>query len=273
MNEIDRFLREDLGKEGDITSDALFTKQTARAIIISKEDCIVAGLEEARQVFKTIGATAKSLVKDGSVVKKGTTVIEIKGPVRSILKGERLALNIIGRMSGIATETKKIVERCHTINPRVTIAATRKTTPGFRIFEKKAIVLGGGEPHRYGLFDAVLIKDNHLRIIGSVEEAIKIVKSKIRNKIIEIEVENESDALAAAKMNVDVIMLDNLNPRLGKIIARKIREINSGILIEVSGGITRDNIDKYASFADRISLGYLTHSIKNKDFSLEIFKN
>jgi nicotinate-nucleotide pyrophosphorylase (carboxylating) len=155
----------------------------------------------------------------------------------------------------------------------VTIAATRKTTPGFRIFEKKAIVLGGGEPHRYGLYDAVLIKDNHLRIIGSVEEAIKTVKSKIRNKIIEIEVENESDAQSAAKMNVDVIMLDNLTPRTGKIIARKIRKINSGILIEVSGGITRENIDKYASFADRISLGYLTHSIKNKDFSLEIFKN
>jgi nicotinate-nucleotide pyrophosphorylase (carboxylating) len=273
MDEIDRFLREDLGKEGDITSDALFTKQTARAIIISKEDCIVAGLEEAGQVFQRVGAIAISLVKDGSIVKKSKIVVEIKGPVRSILKGERLALNIIGRMSGIATETNKIVKRCHKINPKVTIAATRKTTPGFRIFEKKAIVLGGGKPHRYGLYDAVLIKDNHLRIIGSVEEAIKTVTSKIQNKIIEIEVENESDALSAAKMNVDIIMLDNLDPGTGKIIAHKIREINPSILIEVSGGITRENIDKYASFADRISLGYLTHSIKNKDFSLEIFKN
>jgi nicotinate-nucleotide pyrophosphorylase (carboxylating) len=273
MDEIDRFLREDLGQEGDITSDALFTKQTARAIIISKEDCVVAGLEEARQVFQRVGAIAISFVKDGSIVKKSTIVVEIKGPVRSILKGERLVLNIIGRMSGIATETNKIVERCHKINPKVTIAATRKTTPGFRIFEKKAIVLGGGEPHRYGLYDAVIIKDNHLRIIGSVEETIKTVTSKIQNKIIEIEVENESDALSAAKMNVDVIMLDNLDPGTGKIIAHKIREINPSILIEVSGGITRDNIDKYAFFADRISLGYLTHSIKNKDFSLEIFKN
>ncbi len=273
MDEIDRFLKEDLGKEGDITSDALFTKQTARAIIISKEDCIVAGLEESRQVFKKIGATATSLVKDGSVVKKGTIVVEIEGPARSILKGERLALNIIGRMSGIATETKKIVERCHKINPRVMIAATRKTTPGFRIFEKKAIILGGGEPHRYGLYDAILIKDNHLKIIGSVDAAIKRVKGKVRNKIIEIEVENESDALSAAKMNVDVIMLDNFDSRTGKIITRKIREINPSIIIEVSGGITEKNIDKYASFADRISLGYLTHSIKNKDFSLEIFKN
>jgi nicotinate-nucleotide pyrophosphorylase (carboxylating) len=273
MNEIDRFLREDLGKEGDITSDALFTTQTTYAIIISKEDCTVAGLEEARQVFKKLGITATPLVKDGSMVKKGTTVIEIKGLARSILKGERLALNIIGRMSGIASETKKIVERCRKINPRVTIAATRKTTPGFRIFEKKAIVLGGGEPHRYGLYDAVLIKDNHLKIIGSVEKAIQTVTSKIHDKIIEIEVENESDALSAARMNVDVIMLDNLDPHKGKIITRKIREINPNIIIEVSGGITGDTIEQYASFADRISLGYLTHSIKNKDFSLEIFKN
>jgi nicotinate-nucleotide pyrophosphorylase (carboxylating) len=273
MDEIDRFLREDLGKVGDITSDALFTKQTARAIIISKEDCIVAGLHEARVIFKKTGATARSLVHDGSMVKKGTTVLEITGPVRSILKGERLALNIIGRMSGIASETKKIVQRCKKINPKVTIAATRKTTPGFRFFEKKAIILGGGEPHRYGLYDAVLIKDNHLRIIGSVEEAIKRAKGKVRNKIIEIEVENESDALSAATMNVDVIMLDNLDSQTGKSIARKIRKINPCILIEISGGITAKNIDKYASFADRISLGYLTHSVINKDFSLEIFKN
>jgi nicotinate-nucleotide pyrophosphorylase (carboxylating) len=273
MDEIDRFLKEDLGKEGDITSNALFTTQTAHARIISKEYCIIAGLTEAQQVFQKTGATATSLVKDGSVIPKNTAVLQIKGPVRSILKGERLALNIIGRMSGIATETKKIVKRCHKINPRVTIAATRKTTPGFRIFEKKAIILGGGEPHRYGLYDAVLIKDNHLKIIGSVEKAIKTVTNTIRNKIIEIEVENESDALSAAKMNVDVIMLDNLDPNTGKIITRKIREINPGILIEVSGGITKENVDKYASFADRISLGYLTHSIKNKDFSLEIFKN
>ena len=273
MDEIDRFLREDLGEEGDITSDALFTTHSAHAVIVSKEDCIVAGLEEARQVFKKLGVTVTSLVKDGSVVKKGSTVVEIKGLARSILQGERLALNIIGRMSGIASETKKLVERCHKINPNVTIAATRKTTPGFRIFEKKAVVLGGGEPHRFGLYDAVIIKDNHLKIIGSVEEAIKIVTTKIHDKIIEIEVENESDALSAARMNIDVIMLDNLDPHAGKIITQKIREINPDILIEVSGGITADNIEKYASFADRISLGYLTHSIKNKDFSLEIFKN
>jgi nicotinate-nucleotide pyrophosphorylase (carboxylating) len=273
MDEITRFLSEDLGKKGDITSDALFTTQRARAVIFAKQDCIIAGLQEAQRVFKKTGATTTVLVKDGDAVTNGKTVMEIEGFIRSILKGERLALNLIGRMSGIATETKKIVQRCTKINPKVTIAATRKTTPGFRLFEKKAVILGGGEPHRYGLYDAVLIKDNHLKMIGSVEAAIKRTRRKFRNKSIEIEVENETDALTAAKMDVEAIMLDNLNPQAGKKIARKIREINPVILIEVSGGITKDNIDKYASFADRISLGCLTHSIKNIDFSLEIFKN
>ena len=153
------------------------------------------------------------------------------------------------------------------------IAATRKTTPGFRLYEKKAVIVGGGEPHRYGLYEWVLIKDNHLKLIGSVEEALKRVQRKTPGKLIEIEVENERDALAAAKRNVDVIMLDNIPPRTGEAIARKIRQINPRIHIEVSGGITRENITKYAAFADRISLGALTHSVKSKDFSLEIFKN
>lgn len=273
MDDIDRFLREDLGIQGDITSNALFSKQRAEAVIFAKEKCIVAGLKEAELVFRKCGALAKSIVIDGALVTKNKTVVEIKGPARSILKGERLALNILGRMSGIASETKKIVERCKKKNPKILITATRKTTPGFRFYEKKAIILGGGEPHRYGLYDAILIKDNHLKIIGSVEDAIKAVKKKRQNTIIEIEVENEADALSAARMNVDSIMLDNFDPRSGKSVARKIQSINPHIIIEVSGGITPRNIEKYVSFADRISLGYLTHSIKNKDFSLEIFKN
>jgi len=271
MDDIDRFLEEDLGMEGDITSDSLFTSENAHADILAKEDCIVAGLEEIKIIFKKTGAETKLQVKDGDSIDKGTIIAEISGPIRSILKGERLALNIIGRMSGIATETKSLVERCRKINPKVTIAATRKTTPGFRKFEKKAVSIGGGEPHRFGLYDAYMIKDNHLKAVGSVEEAIKRVKQRNRHKkIIEIEVENEQDAITAAGSNVDVIMLDNFDPTSGESIARKIRQINPRIIIETSGGINKENIKRYASFADRISLGYLTHSIKNKDFSLEI---
>ena len=273
MDEIDRFLQEDLGKDGDITSDALFTNETARATIIAKEPCVVAGLEEAQRVFTKTGAKVTLLVKDGATVRKGTPVLNIHGTARAILKGERLALNFIGRMSGIASETRLLVDRCRKINPVVTIAATRKTTPGFRSYEKKAVILGGGEPHRYGLYDWVLIKDNHLKLVGSVTKALRQVQGKVQQKTIEIEVENEKDALAAAKRKVDVIMLDNIPPRKGEAITRKIRQINPHILIEVSGGITRDTITNYARFADRISLGALTHSVRSKDFSLEIFKN
>lgn len=271
MDDIERYLLEDLGKKGDITTDNLFTNETAEAFIIAKEKCIIAGLEEIKNVFKKTGASTQLFVKDGDFVKEKTIVAKIKGPARSILKGERLALNIIGRMSGIATETKKLVDICKKINPYVKIAATRKTTPGFRKYEKKAVIIGGGEPHRYGLYDAVLIKDNHIKLIGSIEKAIKKIKENVKNKIIEVEVENEKDALLAAKLDVDIIMLDNFNPKTAEIVSKKIRKINSDILIEISGGINPENITKYAKFADRISLGYLTHSIKNKDFSLEIF--
>ncbi len=270
MDDIERFLNEDLGQEGDITSESLFANEIGQAKIFSKEDCIVAGLEEISIVFKRTGAETELNVSDGDFVKKNTIVAKIKGPIISILKGERLALNILGRMSGIATQTKELVDLCKSINPKVTVAATRKTTPGFRKFEKKAVFVGGGETHRFGLFDAVMIKDNHLKAIGSVENAIKKVKNKVQNKIIEIEVENEKDALVAARMNVDVIMLDNFDSEKAEKITKKIKQINPHVLIEISGGITRNNIEEYANFADRISLGCLTHSSKNKDFSLEI---
>jgi nicotinate-nucleotide pyrophosphorylase (carboxylating) len=270
MDDIDRFLKEDLGQDGDITSESLFKNEVGQAKIFSKEDCIVAGLDEITTVFNKTGAKTELIKKDGDFVKRKTIVAKINGPVISILKGERLALNILGRMSGIATQTKELVDLCKKINPNVTVAATRKTTPGFRKFEKKAVFVGGGKTHRFGLFDEVIIKDNHLKVIGSVEEAIKLVKSKVQNKIIEIEVENETDALTAARLNVDVIMLDNFDSKKAEKTTKKIKQINPDVLIEISGGITQKNINEYARFADRISLGCLTHSTKNKDFSLEI---
>jgi len=271
MDDIDRFLKEDLGGEGDITSDALFKDEVAEGRIIAKEKCIVAGLEETKEIFKKTKVELKSNFVDGDSVSKNTVVADVKGPILSILKTERLVLNIIGRMSGIATETKKLVNKCKPLNPKIKIAATRKTTPGFRKYEKKAVFIGGGEPHRIGLYDAVIIKDNHIKAVGSIEKAIELVKKKVKNKIIEVEVENLKDAILVAKMKVDVIMLDNFPSEDAKIAAKKIREIDDSILIEISGGITPDNIVEYASFADRISLGYLTHSAKNIDYSLEIF--
>jgi nicotinate-nucleotide pyrophosphorylase (carboxylating) len=270
MDDIDRYLTEDLGVEGDITSESLLTDEKVKANIIARENCIIAGLEEVKCVFQRTHAHFKSHVTDGSYIKKNVRVAHVHGLALSILKAERVALNILGRMSGIATVTNTLVKRCRKINPKIKIAATRKTTPGFRFFEKKAVILGGGESHRYGLYDAILIKDNHLKCVGSLEEAIHRIKKRIPNKSIEIEVETEQDAITAAKLNVEVIMLDNINAKKGAQIAKKIRQINPHIVIEVSGGVTPKNFLDYVYFADRISLGYLTHSIKNNDFTLEI---
>ncbi|MFO7678287.1 MAG: carboxylating nicotinate-nucleotide diphosphorylase [Thermoplasmatota archaeon] len=270
MDDIDFYLKEDLGQQGDVTSDSLFIKERADASIIAKEDCIVAGLVELQNVFKKTGAEVVLQACDGQFIKKGFLVALVSGPARSVLKGERLALNFIGRMSGIASETKKIVDMVNLINPNVKIAATRKTTPGFRKYEKKAVVIGGGQAHRSGLFDGVIIKDNHLKLIDSVHDAVESIRLKHSSLEIEVEVETLSQAVDVALLPVDVIMLDNFSAKDAAIAYKKIKEINPNILIEISGGITPSNIKEYALCADRISLGHLTTSIKNKDFSLEI---
>jgi len=270
MDAIDRFFEEDLGTQGDITSDALFTTQRASAELWVKQACVLAGLEEASLVFSRAGASLSARYRDGDVVAVKTLVATVSGPVRSILKAERLALNFLGRMSGIATQTKALCDLCHAVNPKVRVAATRKTTPGFRVFEKKAVVIGGGEPHRMGLYDAILIKDNHLHASGSVEKAVAAVQRARPGMPVEVEVETEEDALTAARLGVACIMLDNMDPRTGAGVAAKIRLINPGILIEVSGGITRESVARYARFADRISVGALTHSVSVIDFSLDL---
>jgi len=271
MDDIDRFLDEDLSKIGDITTESLFKNELGKANIITKEDSILAGIQEAEKVFLKTGAKLKPVFFDGDKIKKNEIVAKVEGSIKSILIGERLALNFICRMSAIASETYFLTKKCKKINPKVKIAATRKTTPGFRKYEKKAVIIGGGDPHRFGLYDAVLIKDNHLKSSkNTISKSIKIIKEKVKDKIIEIEVENEIDALEAASNDIDYIMLDNFDSLEGKKVAKKIREINPRIKIEVSGKITPDNIINYASYADRISLGYLTHSVKNKDFSLEL---
>lgn len=262
------FLDEDI-KERDITSELLLKEETAKARIIAREDCVLAGLEEAMEIFKFLELEASSSTSDGEEISKGDVVLEISGKAKSILAGERLALNFLSRMSGIASETRRLVKICQDINPDIKIAATRKTTPGFRFFEKKAVALGGGYPHRYGLDDAVLIKDNHLMFVSSVEEAVRRAKSGYGGQI-EIEVENLDDALKAAHSGADIIMLDNMGMSEVKKAYNEIKKVNSTIIIEISGGITPDNILEYARHSDMISLGYLTHSIKSKDFSLEI---
>jgi nicotinate-nucleotide pyrophosphorylase (carboxylating) len=271
-SKLQEFLREDIGS-GDITSELVIPPNAkAKGRILCKEQCVLAGVAEAKAVFEELGANVSKSKEDGSEVRKGDVVLEVEGPARSILAGERLALNFVMRMSGIATLTHNLVARCRRINPKIRVAATRKTTPGFREFEKKAVLLGGGDPHRAGLYDAVLIKDNHIRVAGGVKEALRRAKRGSFAKKIEIEVENEKDARTAVENGADIIMLDNFKPDDAKKLSAELKKINPDVLIEVSGGIRPENVEQYAAGADIISLGWLTHSVKSVDFSMEIEK-
>lgn len=265
-----RFLEED-APFGDVTSEAVIPEDLeAEAVIIAKQDGVIAGLEEAKALFEHFGVKVELKVKDGDEVKKGTVVIKLKGNARKILLVERTALNIIGRMSGIATQTRKLVEKIRTVSPKVRVAGTRKTI--LKPLDKKAILIGNGEPHRFSLSDAILIKDNHLALVP-LEEAIKRAKAFSVYKIVEVEVESLEDALKAAKAGADVIMLDNMTPEQIKEVLEALKRegLRDKVKIEVSGGITEENIQRYAKLdIDVISLGALTHSVKNFDVSLEI---
>src|SRR4030042_1849092 len=171
-SKLGEYLREDIGS-GDITTELLLPpEQKGPARIVAKERCVLAGVLEASEVFMELGAKAVVKRKDGTVAKPGDVVLTVSGSARSLLTGERLALHFLMRMSGIATVTNELLVKCRKINPGVRIAATRKTTPGFREFEKRAVSLGGGDPHRFGLDDAILIKDNHINVAGGVAEAL-----------------------------------------------------------------------------------------------------
>ena len=269
MDLFDLYLQEDVG-EGDITSQALVDDRDGRALITSQQKGVLAGIEEAVEVFRRTGCRCVVMAKDGERVKDDQTVLEVLGPLKGILMGERLALNFIMRMSGIATLTDEVVRSCRKVNPNVIIAATRKTTPGFRRFEKRAVRLGGGDPHRFGLDDAFLIKDNHLTVVGSVFRAVRTARSHSFGKKVEVEVETLEQAQEAARASADIIMLDNMSPAQAKECYIAVKAIDQSITVEVSGGITPKNAKGYAMYADVISMGALTHSASASSFSLHI---
>ena len=252
---------------GDLTSDLIIPKDLdAIAKVIAKEDCILAGIDYLESKLKKFGLRVKKFANDGKKAESGKVVMEIEGNAAKILSVERTLLNILGRMSGIATLTREMVNKARKVNPKVRIAATRKTLWGY--LDKLAVEIGRGDPHRWNLSDMVLIKDNHIALVG-LEEAIKRAKSASFTKKIEVEVENEEDAIKAAELGVDIIMLDNFLPEEVCKIAKKLRQYN--ILIEVSGGITPQTLEDYAKCdVDVISMGFITHSAMSKDFSLEV---
>jgi len=268
-----RFLEED-APFGDSTSEAIVPGIWCTAAIFARKEGVIAGMEEAEALLSSLSLSVQSLVADGSLVRKETRIQEIHGPAEKILLAERTVLNILGRMSGIATRTRQLVDRVHAINPRCRVASTRKTAPGLRLLDKKAVVIGGGDSHRYSLSDMILIKDNHLSLVP-LQEAITRAQAQSPYRLIEVEVTTPSMAEEAARMGVPIIMLDNLSvERVSETLDLLNRKgLRKGLIIEVSGGITEDNIDAYASLAiDIISLGSLTHSVTTLDLSLEILE-
>jgi nicotinate-nucleotide pyrophosphorylase (carboxylating) len=270
------FLREDIGY-GDITSNSVIQPNiSAKAEIIckSKKAAIVCGLEEARIVFDICKCETQTLTNDGSWVKKGDVVMNIVGKVHSILKAERTALNLIMRMSGIANETRTFIEAIRGYNSSIRIACTRKTAPGLRFFDKKAVATGGGDTHRMRLDDMVLIKDNHLLLTSSVEKSIRLARKNVGSSVkIECEVTNLNEVIAAINAGAEIIMLDNFSPQEVTKTMKKITKmgIRNKAKIEVSGGVNLQNLRYYAKAKpDIISIGYITHSPKAIDFSLEI---
>jgi nicotinate-nucleotide pyrophosphorylase (carboxylating) len=269
-------LHEDIGT-GDVTSNCLIPHDLhSRAQIIckNKKSAVVCGLEEMSLVFDLCGCNTKTLVSDGSWVQKGTVVMTIEGKTRSILKAERTALNLIMRMSGIASETRYMKDAIVDLSDSVIIASTRKTAPGLRFFDKKAVTIGGGNSHRIRLDDMVLIKDNHIAITGSVRKSIEIAKKKAASSItIECEAKNSDEVIEAITAGADIVMLDNFSPKEAAKIIKELSRmgIREKVKLEISGGITMQNIREYAKeHPDIISVGFLTHSPKAIDFSLEI---
>ncbi|MCD6509732.1 MAG: carboxylating nicotinate-nucleotide diphosphorylase [Thermoprotei archaeon] len=273
LNKLLSFLEEDMGF-GDETSTLLIPSDlTVKAKVIAKAHGILAGVEEVKALLRSLRVRVIRSKDDGDRIAPGDVVMEIEGNARVILGAERTLLNILMHMSGIATMTKRLVDKARKRNPSVRIAATRKTLPGLRYFEKKAVRIGGGDTHRLRLDDMLLIKDNHLRIVGDVRRALELASSRSFSKKVEIEVTCVEDALEAAKAGADIIMLDNMKPmeiiRAVKLLERE--GLRDKVLLEASGGIDEDNIEEYAATGvDVISLGMITHSSRAIDMSLEV---
>ena len=266
---VEQALLEDIGT-GDITSESIVPYDLkAKGIIKTSEEGVVAGLDIIYLVFKKLDPEIcfQSKIKDGKNILSGEVLAKISGSARTILKGERVALNFLQRMSGIATITSKFCQQVKDFPVR--IVDTRKTTPGLRILEKYAVSMGGGHNHRFGLYDAVLIKDNHITVAGGIRPAVNSVRKQISHTVkIEVEVENLSQLQDALRVKADIIMLDNMDL---DTMEKAVKIAKGKALIEASGGITLEKVRKIAQTGvDLISVGALTHSVKSLDISMEI---
>lgn len=270
IKELESFIEEDLGY--DDVSCTIVPDRPAEAVIFTKEDCIVAGIKEAGSIFCYLGIQAETTLKDGDRLKEGDIIFGLKGGAVSILRAERLTLNFLGHLSGIATLTRACMDVVRKHSETTRVACTRKTTPGIRKFEKLAVVAGGGDPHRFNLSDSVMIKDNHVKLMG-IEAAIEAAKKTGFTRKIEVEVESADDAVLAAKLGADIIMLDNMQPEAVRETLEILKEkgLRDSVIVEASGGISQANLEGYAKTGvDVISMGSLIHKSRWIDISLEI---
>lgn len=266
---LERFLFEDIGS-GDITTNSIVQADAvSHGYIISREKGVAAGLPLAEMVFQILdpGVEFRALARDGQKIEKDMILAEVSGNARAILTGERLALNLLQRLSGIATRAARLVELAAGNKSR--IVDTRKTTPGLRMLEKYAVRAGGGHSHRFGLFDAVLIKDNHIKVAGGIRQAVEAARRACPHTArIEVEVEDFAGVNEALDAKADIIMLDNMAP--GKM-REAVALIAGRALVEASGGVSEENIRSVAEAGvDLISVGALTHSVKSLDIGLDI---
>lgn len=268
-------LNEDIGS-GDVTTSAVIPQgHRTKAVFVAKEDCIISGLPFAKRTFEILDPRVKFTVikKEGSRLKKGTAFARVSGETRSILMAERVALNLLQHMSGIATLTAEYVNAVRRHKAR--IVDTRKTAPGLRFFDKYAVRTGGGHNHRFGLFDGILIKDNHIEAAGGLGNAVKFARKNAHHLFqIEVEVKNIAEVRAACSAGADVIMLDNMPLANMKKAVDIIRLKRPDVLIEASGGINLENISSVAETGvDLISVGALTHSAHAADISMNVISH
>ena len=268
--ELLRFISEDI-QGGDITS-VLLPKKKIKAKIISRQEGVLAGVKFAGDIFRLKGCNVKIIKKDGAKLKSNQIILQISGNAGTVLSCERTALNLLSRMSGIATQTNFLVSKIRKINRKTKLYSTRKTAPGLRFFDKEAIMIGGGHKHRMSLNDMVMIKDNHLLVTNSMEGIIK--NARKRHKHVEVEVENQRDAVLAASNGATIVMLDNFSPvQIKKTITTlQKKKPRNKVKLEASGGINSKNISAYAKTGvDIISVGSITNSVKGLDLSLEVY--
>ena len=274
-NSLKSFLAEDVG-HGDITTKALVDpKEEAVARVLCKEDAVVAGVEEALILLELAGCRGRAVARDGLRVNSDAVVLSVQGPARGILATERTLLNLLSHMSGVATATAALVSIARKeSHGKTRVACTRKTLPGLRYFEKRAVEIGGGDTHRLRLDDSVLIKDNHLALAGTVGDSVRRAKAKVSfTKKIEVEATSPEQAVEAADAGADIILLDNMTPKQVEqaLTVLKSKNLRDKVLVEASGSITGENIAKYCrTGVDIISVGAITHSAQAVDMSMEI---